>query len=277
VKVRTSSAATSANRSTPSPYPISTDEDLAETVAAVEVKWETRTSRQGEPPEMTIEAQAQWNSSAVDFNGHMIRPQSPENDKGREIWDAEFDRRPFVVLRLATVEDVARAVRFARETDLPTAVRSGGHSYRGHSSCADGNVMDLSLLWSVEVDPVRGVVRLSAGSLLRDLDQATIGYGQVFPAGIVSHTGVASLALGGGIGYLTRAFGLTCDQFIRLEVVTADGEIVYASADENRTCSGLFEAAVGTSASSLSLRFGRTLSASFAPGIISTGWTKPGR
>jgi FAD/FMN-containing dehydrogenase len=182
---------------------------------------------------MSIESQANWNSFLAEFSGDVSLPQSAEYDDARTIWNAAFDRCPLAVLRPATVQDVAAAVRFAREADLPTAVRSGGHSYPGHSTCDDGVIIDLSRLRAIDMDLARGSVRAGAGVLLGEVDRATLEFGQVVPAGIVSHTGLAGLALGGGIGYLTRSFGLTCDQFIQLEVVTADGEIVYASEDEN--------------------------------------------
>ncbi|MFG1609826.1 FAD-binding oxidoreductase [Actinoplanes sp. NPDC049265] len=167
------------------------------------------------------------------FKGEVITPEVPEYEDARLIWNRDFDRRPRVIVRPVDTDDVVAAVRFARDNDLLVAVRSGGHSYPGHSTCDDGMVIDLGRMNRIRLDPETGIVRAQAGVLLRDVDSATAVHGLVLPAGIVSHTGLAGLALGGGIGYLTRSFGLTCDQFVRLRVVTAAGDVVTASATEN--------------------------------------------
>jgi hypothetical protein len=125
------------------------------------------------------------------------------------------------------------AVRFGRETGLPVALRSGGHSFPGMSVCDDGLVIDMSLMKGVRVDPEKGTVRAQAGVLLGELDRETQAFGMAVPAGIVTHTGMAGLTLGGGIGWLQRKYGLTVDQLLSVDLVTAGGELVRASAEEN--------------------------------------------
>jgi FAD binding domain/Berberine and berberine like len=167
------------------------------------------------------------------FKGEVITPASTSYDGARAIWNRDINRFPRAIVRPLDDEDVVAAVRFARDADLLTAVRAGGHSYQGHSTCDDGVVIDLSQMRTVKFDPAAQVVSAQGGVLLRDVDGATLPQGQVLPAGVVSHTGLAGLALGGGIGYLTPSFGMTCDQFVRLRLVTASGEIVEASETEN--------------------------------------------
>jgi FAD/FMN-containing dehydrogenase len=143
------------------------------------------------------------------------------------------DRRPAMIVRPDGVEDVAAAIRFGREEDLPIAVRCGGHSIPGLSTCDDGIVIDLSRMGGAEVDPAARIARVGGGALLAELDQAAQEHGLVCPVGVVSHTGVAGLTLGGGMGRLMRRFGLTIDNVLAVELVTADGRIVRASEDEH--------------------------------------------
>jgi FAD/FMN-containing dehydrogenase len=167
------------------------------------------------------------------FRGERIGPAHPEYDAARRIWNGAADRRPALILRPRDAEDAARAIRAARRGGLPLAVRGGGHSMAGHSTCDDGLVIDLSSMRDVRVDPGARRAVAGGGALLGDLDRATQAHGAVVPAGHVSHTGVAGLTLGGGIGWLARALGLTIDSLVGAEVVTADGEVVRAAADEH--------------------------------------------
>src|SRR5205085_8658246 len=167
------------------------------------------------------------------LRGPLIRPQDPSYDDHRRIWNGSIDRRPALIARCTGVADVIAAVRFARRTGLDVAVRSGGHSFPGMSVCDGGLVIDTSLMKGVRVDPERRTVRAQAGVLLGELDRETQAFGMAVPAGIVTHTGLAGLTLGGGIGWLQRKFGLTVDQLLSVDLVTADGELVTASDDDN--------------------------------------------
>src|SRR5689334_18135439 len=144
-----------------------------------------------------------------------------------------IDRRPALIARCAGPEDVVRAVRFARENDLLVAVRGGGHNRAGHVTVDDGLVIDLSSLKDVEVDPEARTVRIGGGCTWGEVDRATGEHGLATPSGIISTTGVGGLTLGGGLGHLTRAFGLAIDNLLEAEVVLADGRRVRAAADEH--------------------------------------------
>lgn len=167
------------------------------------------------------------------FRGEIVRPDSPSYEEARKIWNGSIDRYPAVIARCAGVADVRAAVKLARQTGLRVAVRSGGHSFPGQSVCDDGLVIDLSLMRGVRVDPEGRTARVQAGALLGELDRETQEFGLAVPAGIVTHTGLAGLTLGGGIGWLMRKFGLTIDQLLSVDMVTADGSFVKASEREN--------------------------------------------
>jgi FAD/FMN-containing dehydrogenase len=167
------------------------------------------------------------------FSGEIVLPGDPSYDEARAVWNGMADRRPALVVRPTGEDDVVAGLRFGREQDLLIAVRCGGHSIPGLSTCDDGIVIDLSRIRGVEVDPNRGTAHVKGGSLLGDLDDAAQQFGLVCPVGVVSHTGVAGLTLGGGMGRLMRKFGLTLDNLLSVELVTADGQIVRASDEEN--------------------------------------------
>ena len=167
------------------------------------------------------------------FSGTVIRPHEADYDAARAIWNAMHDRRPALMARPQSAPDVAAAIRYARAEGLLIAVRGGGHSMPGHSVCDDGIVIDLRALNQVRVDPRAQTAVVGGGTLLGEVDRATQQHGLVLPAGVVSHTGAGGLTLGGGVGRLMRRFGLTIDSLQSAEVVTADGEILRASADEH--------------------------------------------
>src|SRR6267378_7306982 len=167
------------------------------------------------------------------FKGQLIRPDDAEYDQARVVWNGIADRRPALIARCADVDDVVAAVRYGREENLLIAVRGGGHSVAGFSTCDGGLVIDLSRMRDVLVDPVSKRARTQGGAHLSQLDQAAQEHGLVCPVGVVGHTGVAGLTLGGGMGRLHRKFGLTVDNLLRVDLVTANGEKVQASEAEN--------------------------------------------
>jgi FAD/FMN-containing dehydrogenase len=167
------------------------------------------------------------------FRGQLIVPGDPEYDEARNIWNGSIDKFPALVARSAGVADVVAAVRFARRNELTVAVRGGGHSFPGLSTCDGGVVIDLSPMKGIRVDPETRTARAQAGVLLGELDRETQAFGLAVPAGIVTHTGLAGLTLGGGIGWLMRKYGLTIDQLLSVDMITAEGEFVKASADSN--------------------------------------------
>jgi FAD/FMN-containing dehydrogenase len=167
------------------------------------------------------------------FEGELIGPDDAGYDDARALFNAMIDKRPALLARCAGADDVARVIRFAREHDLPLAIKAGGHNGGGLGSVDDGVVIDLSLLKEVTVDPAARTVRVGGGCLWGEVDAATQPHGLAVPAGIISTTGVAGLTLGGGHGYLTRRYGLTIDNLLSAELVLADGIRVTASADEH--------------------------------------------
>ncbi|MGH3713229.1 MAG: FAD-binding oxidoreductase [Micromonosporaceae bacterium] len=167
------------------------------------------------------------------FRGELVGPADAAYDEHRRIWNGSIDRRPALIARCAGVADVIAAVGFASRTGLSVAVRGGGHSFPGHSSCDGGIVIDLSPMRGIRVDPDRRVARAQAGVLLGELDHETQAFGLAVPSGIVTHTGMAGLTLGGGIGWLMRRYGLTIDQLISVDLVTAAGELLHASEELN--------------------------------------------
>jgi FAD/FMN-containing dehydrogenase len=158
------------------------------------------------------------------FRGALLRPGERGYDEARRVWNGAIDRRPALVARCVDADDVAEAVRFARERDLPVSVRGGGHAVAGHAVVEDGLMIDLSLMNAVAVDPVARTATAGGGTLLGDLDRATQGFGLATTAGIVSETGIGGLTLGGGLGHLMRKHGLTVDNLVSVDLVTAEGK-----------------------------------------------------
>jgi FAD/FMN-containing dehydrogenase len=167
------------------------------------------------------------------FRGELLLTTDPSYDAARRIWNGAVDRRPACIARCTGVADVVAAVRFAREHDLEIAVRGGSHGVAGTAVCDDGIVVDLSALRAVWVDRAGRTAWVQGGALWGDVDHETQAHGLATTGGIVGHTGVAGLTLGGGIGFLMRKHGLAVDNLLAAEVVTADGRIVTASADEH--------------------------------------------
>jgi len=163
----------------------------------------------------------------------VIRPADGEYDAARRIWNASIDRRPGLIVRCTGLADVIAAVNFARDHELLVAIRGGGHNVGGRALCDGGMVIDLSRMKGIHVDAEAKRVRVQPGVLLGELDRETHIYGMAVPAGVVSRTGIAGLTLGGGVGWLVRKYGLTCDNVISFEIVTADGAVRGVSADEH--------------------------------------------
>jgi len=167
------------------------------------------------------------------FKGELLRPGQPGYEDARAIWNGMAARTPGIIARCADVSDVQNAVRAASGTGILAAVRCGGHSLAGFSTCDGGLVIDLSRMRQVTVDPGARRARIAGGCLLGSIDSATQEVGLVFPSGVVSHTGASGLILGGGTGWLTRRFGLSCDNVEGFTLVTADSSVVRANSREN--------------------------------------------
>jgi FAD/FMN-containing dehydrogenase len=165
-------------------------------------------------------------------DGEILTAGDASYDEARRLWNGVHDLRPGVIVRPRTPDGVATALRVARDHELELAIRSGGHSPAGHSSTDGGLVIDLALMRGVTVDPGTRTARVHGGALLGELDVAAQAHGLVVPTGVIGHTGVAGLTLGGGVGRLQRRFGLTIDSVRAVELVTADGRHVRASATE---------------------------------------------
>lgn len=185
-----------------------------------------------------IDAEIELDQGALDeldasFRGELVQPADPTYDAHRRVWNGSIDRHPALIARCAGVADVIAAVRCARETGLVAAVRGGGHSFPGHSVCDGGILIDLGPMRGIRVDPEARTARAQAGVLWGELDRETQEFGLATTGGIVTHTGVAGLTLGGGIGWLQRKHGLTIDRLLSVDLITADGQFVKASETEN--------------------------------------------
>jgi len=167
------------------------------------------------------------------FRGQLITVGQSDYDTVRAVWNGAVDRRPRLIARCSGSADVAAAVRFARDHDLEIAVRGGGHNVAGTAVCDEGIVIDLSMMRAVSVDATRRTAAVHGGALWGDVDHETQAHGLATTGGIVGHTGVAGLTLGGGLGWLMRKHGLTVDNLLAADVVTAEGSIIRASADEH--------------------------------------------
>ncbi len=167
------------------------------------------------------------------FRGELIQPTDAAYESARKVYNAMIDKRPRLIARCVDVADVIAAVEFGTGNNLLTAIRGGGHNGAGLGTCDDGLVIDLSRMKGIRVNPADRTVRVEAGCVWGDVDHATHAFGMATPCGFISTTGVAGLTLGGGIGYLTRRFGLTIDNLLSVDMVLADGRFVTASSKEN--------------------------------------------
>ena len=167
------------------------------------------------------------------FDGHVLTPGARGYDSARSVWNGMIDHRPKLIVRCASVGDVVTAVRTARERTMDIGVRCGGHNIAGLAVPDGGLMIDLTMMGGVSVDPVTRRARVQGGALLGALDRASQVFGLATTAGNVSHTGVGGLTLGGGMGWLARQYGLTCDNVVSCTVVTAAGDVVRGSADEH--------------------------------------------
>lgn len=174
-----------------------------------------------------------WSTLSAALSGDVLRPEHPRYEEARHVWNGMIDLHPAAIARCRTVDDVVAAVRFARAHDLPLAVRGGGHNAAGLAVVDNGLVIDLSEMRDVEVDPERRLARVGGGATWADLDAATTAHGLATTGGAISMTGVAGLTLGGGLGWLMRAYGLACDNLIGAQVVLADGSVVTTSETDN--------------------------------------------
>ena len=167
------------------------------------------------------------------IHGNVILPGEGSYYETRKIWNGMFDKKPGVIVQCKGKEDVVHAVKFANKNKLLIAVKGGGHNSAGTASCDNGMMIDLGLMQDVEVEPENNTARVEGGCLLGTVDKATQEHGLAVSSGIISHTGVGGLTLGGGMGWISRKHGFSVDNLLSAEVVTASGEIVYASKDDN--------------------------------------------
>jgi FAD/FMN-containing dehydrogenase len=178
-------------------------------------------------------SQATTDEFKTGFQGDVVLPGDANYDEVREIWNAMIDRKPALIARCKTADDVVQAVKFGREQDLLVSIRGGGHNIAGNAVCDDGLMVDLSLMKKVKVDPQARRAMVEPGCTLGDVDAATQAHALATPTGINSTTGIAGLTLGGGFGWLSRKFGMTIDNLLSADVVTADGTQLHANETEN--------------------------------------------
>ena len=169
----------------------------------------------------------------ADLRGNVLSPADAGYDEARKVWNGMIDKRPGLIARCMDASDVVKAVDFARANDLLVALKGGGHSFPGHSVCDGGLMIDMSLMKGMTVDPQARTATADPGLTWEDFDRAANAHGLGTTGGLVSHTGIAGLTLGGGIGWLGRNFGLTCDNVLSIDLVTADGQSITTSASQN--------------------------------------------
>src|SRR5918999_632735 len=182
---------------------------------------------------VTTAAEAARRELGSAFEGELIGPEDPAYEEARQVYNAMIDKRPALIARPTRPGDVASVVAFARDRNLPLAIRGGGHNGAGLGTVDDGVVIDLSLLKDIQVDPQARTVRVGGGCTWGEVDRATNEHGLATPSGIIGTTGVGGLTLGGGLGHLTRKHGLAIDNLLEAEMVLASGDRVRASADEH--------------------------------------------
>src|SRR5258707_4326755 len=170
---------------------------------------------------------------AGSLRGPLLQPGEGGYDETRRVWNGMIDRRPALIARCGGVADVIAAVRFAREHQLLVSVRGGGHNTPGIAVCEGGLMIDLAGLRSVHVDPVRQTARAEGGTTWSEFDRETQAFGLATTGGAISHTGIGGLTLGGGLGWLAGEYGLACDNLVSVDLVTADGTMVTATATDN--------------------------------------------
>jgi len=182
---------------------------------------------------MTIVSDSGLDAFRGTFAGQVIAPGDEGYDEARSVWNGEIDRHPAVIARCTDAGQVAAAIRFARDEGLEISVRGGGHNYAGRAVTEGGVMIDLSQMNAVTVDPNAKKARAGGGATWADFDAATQAHGLASTGGVISHTGVGGLTLGGGMGWLTRKAGLSCDNLVGVEIVTADGQVLHASETQN--------------------------------------------
>lgn len=166
---------------------------------------------------------------ATNFAGQLVLPDHPEFEQMRRVWNGLIDRKPLAIVQAKNLDDIMKVIEFTQRYALPLAVRGGGHSLPRLSTCDGGVVLDLSQLNQINIDPVAQLISVESGALLGSVDAAGAPHGLIVPAGVVSHTGVAGLTLGGGMGWLSRRFGLTIDSLLAVDIITANGDLICTS------------------------------------------------
>src|SRR6185295_8347987 len=167
------------------------------------------------------------------IKGSVLNADDPGYEEARQIWNAMIDRRPAMIVQCADADDVPTAIAFARRNNLEISIRGAGHNIAGNALCNDGLTIDFSKMKNVRVDAGKRRAYVEPGATLADLDEATLGHGLATPVGINSTTGIAGLTLGGGFGWLTRKYGMTIDNLVSVDLITAEGRKIRASETEN--------------------------------------------